>query len=339
VIVGSCYTYSWITNNRQALKDASAVSIERADTLLLNQPDKKLYPIDVYVPENFVLEGDPYSGDGFLIDALTAQRHGVATGDSLYVGLHSPKGSEGEQSVFVSTRLDGGMLAENPEEMFDNVVFIEKAISAVVKPSGHLTGIALFQSKESILAYEQEGESANTQLYLLGKSQDEAQEGWAKIANKKSMEDVYFMPASEEVQRAKELYAQDLGGVKVFTMAIAAGALVAFLLLTLDGLRRQQRQMRDLAVLLSMGTKKGALVRSYGFSVLLFYGIIVACGCAAGFFVASNSYPWWASPELKLTIISVNAAVALLAVILQCGILAVRLKRMNTYDFLAEERE
>jgi hypothetical protein len=67
--------------------------------------------------------------------------------------------------------------------------------------------------------------------------------------------------------------------------------------------------------------------------------MLVAIGCTAGFLVASNAYPMWTSPEIKMCVTSIVCAVTLLALILQCGILVFRLKRMDVYEFLSEERE
>lgn len=332
--VDSCRAEGFITTNKRVMNNASGVSLELVSTSLLNQPSKTIYPIDVYVPVSFVLAGDPYSGDGLLIDALTAQKHKVTVGDKLYIGLLFPKGSKGGQSIPIP-----GVSSQDPEGMAEDIVFIEKTISAVVKPSSQFEGIALFQPSESVLAYEQEGEASCTQLYLFGKTQDEMQEGWDRVKNNKSMNGVYFRLASEEVQWAKDVYAQDLGGKRIFVLAMVAGALVVFFLLILDGLRRQQGQMRNLAVLLSLGTKKAALALSYSYSVLVLYGLIVIFGCTVGFFIASSAYPMWVYPGLKLEVASVVAVVTLLAVALQSGILTLRLKRMDVYDFLSEERE
>ena len=330
----SCKTESLVTTNRRALQDASGVHLELVQTFLLNQPDKMVYPIDVYIPGSFILAGDPYTGDSFLIDALTAQELGVKVGDQLYIGLLFPKGSVGEQSVPVP-----GIPAGDPREMADNIVFVEKTISAVVKPSSLFEGIAFFQPKESVIAYEQEGEASCTQLYLLGKSQEETEKGWVRIKNDASMEGVYFKPASEEIQWAKDVYAQDLGGRTAFSLAMIAGALVIFFLLTLDGMRRQNFQMRNLAVLVSLGIKKDSLVSNYFAGVLVLYVMVITFGCTAGFFIASNAYSMWVPPELKLKVVSVAAAVTLLALVLQYCIMMLRLKRMDVYEFLSEERE
>lgn len=333
-IVDSCRSESLITTDGRVLRDASDVFLELVTAFLLNQPGKEVYPVDVYVPKSLVLAGNPYSGDGLLIDALTAQKHGVKVGDRLYVGLLFPAGSEGGQSVPIP-----GMPAEDPKGMANDVVFLEKTVSAVVEPSSLFEGIALFQPQESVRAYEQEGEASCTQLYLLGASQEEARNAWSRIRDAESMEGVYFRLASEEVQRAKDAYAQDLGGERTFATAMAAGLLVVFLLLTLDGLRRQQSQMRNLAILLSLGAERTSLVRSYGASTLILYGVIVAFGCALGFLAAGRAYPVWVPPGLRLEVTSIAAAVVFLAMALQCGVLALLLKRMDVYDFLSEERE
>lgn len=328
-IVDSCRSESLITTDEQALKNASSTSLDLVSAFLLNQPEKTFYPIDVYLPKNFVIAGNPYYGDGLIVDAHTAQNIGVTAGDILYVGLKFPKESANGQTVSIP----------NSEDMAENVVFTAKEVSAIVMPSSLFEGIALFQPAESVIAYEQDGEASCTQLYLLGESQKDLQETWQQVENKATMDGVYFQPASEEIQWAKDTYAQDIGGRQTFTTAIVTGIFIVFLLLTLDGLRKQQKQIKNAAVFMAIGAKKITLICSYGLSFLIFYGTINALGCLTGFLAANYAYPIWIPPELKVKAIFIITAITIAATILQCGVMAFRFRRMDLCSFLSEERE
>lgn len=125
--------------------------------------------------------------------------------------------------------------------------------------------------------------------------------------------------------------------MQTFAIAMVASLLVVLFLLALDGLRRQQSQMRDTAILLVLGARRRSLVFGYLASILVLYGMIIGLGCATGFIIAGSLYPVWVLPQIKLCVAGI-AVVVLLAALLQCCVLSQRLGRMDISDFLAEER-
>ncbi len=323
-IVDSCMSESLVSGDSKALDDAANVSLKLVPTRLLNQPDRRVFPADVYVPKSFVLDGDPYSEEGLIIDALTAQRLGVSAKDMLYVGLLFPEGSRGAQSVPIPDGSSGGQL-----DIADNIVFSEIPISAVVKPSSMFEGIALFQPSESVQAYEQDGSASCTQLYVLGIDSETVQTKWIQAENQAALSEVYLESADEEVQWAKDSYARDRGGVKTFVVAMVVGLIAILAFLTLDGFRRLQNQMRSMIVFLALGEKHGVLLRAFFVGALTLYAVIAALGCIAGFVFAVYAYPIWVPVELKATVVLAVFSILLLAAACQCGILSLRMQRMN----------
>lgn len=331
-IVDSCMSESLVSGDSRVLDDAASVSLKLVSARLLNQPDRQVFPVDVYVPESFILDGDPHSEEGLIIDALTARSLGVSANDMLYVGLLFPEGSKGAQSVPIPDGSSDGQL-----DIADNIVFSEMPISAVVKPSSMFEGIALFQPPESVRAYEQDGSASCTQLYVLGADQEAVQTKWAQAENQEALSGAYLESAAEEVQWAKDSYARDRGGVKTFVVAIAVGLIAILVFLALDGFRRLQNQMRSMVIFLALGEKRGALLRAFFVGALTLYAVIAASGCIAGLVFAVYAYPIWVPNELKAIVVLAIFGVLLLAAACQCGILSLKMRRANIWDYLTEE--
>lgn len=331
-IVDSCMSESLVSVDSEALCDAASTPLKLVPTRLLNQPDRQVFPADVYVPKSFVLDGDPRSGEGLIIDALTAQSLGISAKDVLYVGLLFPEGSEGAQSVPVP---DGSPVDQLG--FADNVVFSEIPVSAVVKPSSIFEGIAMFQPPESVQAYEQDGSASCTQLYIVGSDQGTVQTKWLQAEGEAALTDVYLETAAEEVQWAKDAYARDRSGVKTFIIVVVVGQIAVLAFFALDGFRRLQNQTRNMVVFLTLGERRGVLLRAFFIGALALYAAIAIAGCMVGFMFSVYAYPIWVPPALKATVLIAAAGVLLLAAACQCGILALKMRRMDICDYLMEE--
>lgn len=329
-VIDSCQTESFVSTDPEVMNDASGAKLELVPSFLLNDPEQSVFPVDVYIPESLVISGNPREGDGLLVDSRIAEELRISAGSKLYIGMRFPEDSAHSQSVAIG---------EDRQDVVNDVVFLEKTVSSIVMPSSLFEGIALFQPAENVQAYEKDGEASCTQLYVLGPSQEEISSTWNKLAKDGSMEGVYLRPASEEVQWATDLYAQDKGGIKVFMASALTGFAAIFLLIVLDGIRRQLKQKDFFSVLLMLGAEKKLVVRSYSLSSCVLYGAVVFLGSIAGLAIAHECYPIWIPPEIMTRVVCCICIVTALAVSAQIASLAILVGRMSVSDSVLGERD
>ncbi len=333
-IVNSCRTEALVSADKRSLNEANEAPQVLTEALLLEDFDKKHFPADVYIPADYVISGNPYDGEGLLLEAALAQDLGVKAGDSIYVGLKYPHGSDEAQNVLIP-----GMSPDEADSYAIDVVYREIKVSALVKQGSFVDGIALLQPKESVAALEDEICTSVTELFLFGPSQDKIMNTWRRIQHSSNMEGVYLTPASETYQYHQKEFMRENGGVKTFVGVIIVGSAIAFLLLVLDGLWKQQKLMHAFAVLVALGAPKKKLIVSQVVSALFVYGVLILIGCFAGSCLSRIAYPIWIPSEIKQMVFAAAGLIVLGAVLCQSIVLALRVKRLDIAQSFFGETE
>jgi ABC-type antimicrobial peptide transport system permease subunit len=113
---------------------------------------------------------------------------------------------------------------------------------------------------------------------------------------------------------------------------------IVLLIVVLDGIRKQQRNMRESAIRLSLGERRTTAVAGYAVGNVIFYAPLAVLAFFVGHAFAQLQFATWIPFDVFSTAAVVVAALMGVSLLVVCVIYAIRLKKLDIYGFLTSER-
>lgn len=306
----STFAYAHSTECYIARADKSLDEITESDFLKLDdvcylrRNNDDLFPIDIFSSPEFVLEGDPKTGEGTIIDAITARRLNLHPGSSILIGSFVPKGNYKDA---VSITDENGVSAD--------YFFEKKVISAIVLPSSNFDGIACFAIERHLDAWEKYDNMYATDAYVFGLSDTEAETAVKDNEENPIMDDFYLDPGylfTRESEDARRLYSSENNGSTPLVVALFAISLIAAALSTI---RTYKKRGRFYATSIASGLNPRRVVSASVFEGAVAYACPILIGGAMGLERAMQTD--WISPEIMLETWGVFALLLIATTIIQ----------------------
>lgn len=224
------------------------------------------------------MEGDPYSGNGLIVDAAIAKRFGLSAGSPCSLGYRSVVSSKPGNA---------------PETKFEDCV-----VSAVVAPDNNFSGIALFRPEDNIAAVLQEYNEYATDVYVLGLDDTSASECSAAVVKELSEDKVSCELGKQHRVTAEDSVKADAENAGYATNAFVIMTIVLIALSVLDSLRKSERRCGAYAALIQHGAHLSTLGVPVVLESVIVYALIGLVGFAVGAVLAETNGVCWVPPNV-----------------------------------------
>lgn len=313
---------STVSKSINEMSESDFVKIE--DVQYLKKNNAGLYPIDVFSSPNFVIDGDPYTHDGLIVDAISALRLGMHAGDIITIGSFLPEGN-----------VEGSLKLSMSNSHASNYFLEKKVVSAIVMPSANFWGFACFSIEGYDDAWERLSDSFATDAYVFDLSEKQTKRFVKNHDKHPFVKDFYLDPGYTFIQNSEDQYQLNQSAGNASMPLVIALGIIMLITVVLSIIRTCKKRSRFYASIIATGITPTIVRTTSIIEGVASYALLTIIGGVVGLNISTEFK--WITPDIALETWLVLALLLTICAVIQIGLSLNHLSNNNLNSLIKEE--